>query len=108
MPHYNYKCEKCDHTWEVYQGIKENPLTKCANPKCKGKAYRVIHGGAGFIFKGSGFYITDYRSKDYKKAAEKEKNASSSSNTAKSDSSKTPVKSESAPKNETKVKTKKD
>ena len=59
MPTYDYRCLKCAREFEVYQGIKEAPLKTC--PKCKGKIQRQIGSGAGFIFKGSGFYATDYR-----------------------------------------------
>ena len=65
MPTYEYRCTACDHVFEEFQSIKAEPLTVC--PKCSGEVKRVIGPGAGFIFKGSGFYITDYtRSKDYK------------------------------------------
>ena len=59
MPTYDYLCLKCAHKFEAFQGIKENPLKKC--PKCKGKVQRQISIGGGFIFKGSGFYATDYK-----------------------------------------------
>ncbi len=71
MPTYEYECEKCGHEFEAFQTITEPPVEKC--PVCGGYVHRVISGGAGFLFKGSGFYITDYRSKEYKAAAEKEK-----------------------------------
>jgi putative FmdB family regulatory protein len=71
MPTYQYKCEACKYIFEEFQLISDDPLEKC--PKCGGKVHRLISGGAGFLFKGSGFYITDYRSDGYKKAAEKEK-----------------------------------
>ena len=68
MPTYDYECKKCHHTWEAFQSIKAAPIKKC--PECgKQQARRVIGPGAGIIFKGSGFYITDYRSDSYKKAA---------------------------------------
>lgn len=68
MPTYDYECKSCHHTWEAFQSIKAPPLKKC--PECnKNQARRVIGPGAGIIFKGSGFYITDYRSEGYKKAA---------------------------------------
>ena len=68
MPTYDYKCDACDHLWEEFQSIKADPIKKC--PSCgKSKARRQIGGGAGLIFKGSGFYITDYRSEGYKSAA---------------------------------------
>jgi len=61
MPTYDYKCAKCGHEFEYFQGIKEKPLDKC--PKCKGKVKRLIGAGGGLIFKGTGFYITDYKNK---------------------------------------------
>jgi putative FmdB family regulatory protein len=72
MPTYDYRCRACNHEWEVFQSIKANPIRKC--PECgKLKAQRQIGRGAGIIFKGSGFYQTDYRSSAYKKAAEADK-----------------------------------
>jgi putative FmdB family regulatory protein len=60
MPTYDYKCKKCGHTFEHFQGMSEDPLKKC--PKCgKNALQRLIGAGAGIIFKGSGFYITDYK-----------------------------------------------
>jgi putative FmdB family regulatory protein len=89
MPTYDYECKACHHRWELFQSIKAEPEKKC--PKCgKRQAQRVIGPGAGIIFKGSGFYQTDYRSSDYKKAAEADKKASegssAKSNGEKSDS----------------------
>ncbi len=72
MPTYEYACEACGHAFEEFQSIKAAPIRKC--PKCgKRKVKRLISGGAGFLFKGSGFYITDYRSENYKSAAKAEK-----------------------------------
>jgi len=72
MPNYDYVCEACGHELEVFQAMKDKPKRKC--PKCKAmKLYRKIGSGAGVIFKGSGFYQTDYRSASYKKGAEAEK-----------------------------------
>src|SRR6516225_3745700 len=69
MPTYDYVCESCEHTWEEFQPITSKPTKKC--PECgKTKAKRKIGPGAGIIFKGSGFYQTDYRSDSYKKAAD--------------------------------------
>lgn len=74
MPTYDYRCDACKHEWELFQSIKANPVRKC--PECgKLKAKRIIGPGAGIIFKGSGFYETDYRSKSYKKGAAAEKKA---------------------------------
>ena len=87
VPTYDYKCDACDHKWEEFQSIKAVPTKKC--PSCgKSKARRQIGGGSGLIFKGTGFYLTDYRSDSYKKAAEADKKASSGGDSApKSDSS---------------------
>lgn len=57
MPTYEYECTKCGHTFEAFQTISEKPLSRC--PECKGSVKRLIHGGLGVIFKGSGFYSTD-------------------------------------------------
>jgi putative FmdB family regulatory protein len=71
MPTYDYVCTACDHTFEAFQSIRAEPLRVC--PECGGEVKRVIGPGAGFIFKGSGFYITDYtRSKDYKEKSKSE------------------------------------
>ena len=79
MPTYDYKCEKCDHIFEHFQAMSDAPLTKCA--KCDGKIRRLVGGGSGLIFKGSGFYLTDY--------AKKSKNNKSSDNTKNSAKKKT-------------------
>ncbi|TWT40959.1 Zinc ribbon domain protein [Phycisphaerae bacterium RAS1] len=82
MPTYEYECDRCQHRFEEFQPITAAPLTKC--PACKKKALRRLLGaGAGVIFKGSGFYQTDYRSDSYKKAAEAEKPAAAASSDAK-------------------------
>ena len=84
MPTYDYKCKKCEHVWDEFQSIKAPPTKKC--PACgKNAAERQISAGAAILFKGSGFYLTDYRSDSYKKAAAAD--SSSSSTPAKSDSS---------------------
>jgi putative FmdB family regulatory protein len=71
MPTYEYECGACGHRFEERQAITARPVTTC--PICKKrKVKRLISGGAGFIFKGSGFYITDYRSQGYKDAAKKD------------------------------------
>jgi putative FmdB family regulatory protein len=59
MPNYDYECTECGHTYEVFQQMTAKKLTTC--PKCKGKTRRLIGGGSGIIFKGSGFYQTDYK-----------------------------------------------
>lgn len=76
MPTYDYVCDACEAEWEVFQSIKAKPIRKC--PECgKLKAKRQIGTGAGVIFKGSGFYQTDYRSESYKKGAKAAKTAES-------------------------------
>jgi len=76
MPTYDYICESCGYEFERFQTIKAKSLRKC--PRCgKVSLKRLIGVGAGIIFKGSGFYQTDYRSESYKKAAESEKSATS-------------------------------
>ena len=84
MPTYEYKCKKCGNLFDVFQSMSEDPVTTC--PACGGEVERLISAGAGLIFKGSGFYATDYRSDSYQKAAraEKTKSASASSSSAKS------------------------
>ncbi|MBI4586393.1 MAG: zinc ribbon domain-containing protein [Planctomycetes bacterium] len=83
MPTYDYLCEACEHQFEAFQSIKDKPLKKC--PACgKPKARRLIGAGSGLIFKGSGFYITDHRSSDYKQKAEAEVKAASGSSTGES------------------------
>src|SRR6187200_2943460 len=84
MPTYQYHCTKCDQEFDVFQSMTENPLTTCRKDVCrmnkwgKGKVKKLISAGAGLIFKGSGFYITDYRSDSYKEAAKKDSPATSS------------------------------
>ena len=71
MPTYEYECGACEHRFEKYQSMNDKPVKKC--PKCgKAKVQRMISGGAGVLFKGSGFYQTDYRSKGYKESAKKD------------------------------------
>lgn len=78
MPTYHYVCEKCGHEFEFFQSMKDRPLKVCPQEKCprarwgKGRVKRQLSAGAGLIFKGSGFYITDYRSEGYKSAAKKD------------------------------------
>lgn len=78
MPTYEYYCEKCKGTFEFFQSMKDAPVAICPESAClrtkwgKGKVKRQLGTGAGLIFKGSGFYITDYRSEGYKTAAKKD------------------------------------
>lgn len=89
MPTYEYECQKCKKTFEAFQSMKDDAYKTCPKDKCrmkswgKGKVKRLLGAGAGLIFKGSGFYITDYRSEGYKSAA---KSDSSGSAPASSDS----------------------
>ncbi|MDR3110798.1 MAG: zinc ribbon domain-containing protein [Planctomycetaceae bacterium] len=72
MPTYEYRCSNCGHQLEEFQYISDEPLTKC--PACKkNRLKRLISGGGAVVFKGSGFYQTDYRSESYKKAAGSDK-----------------------------------
>jgi putative FmdB family regulatory protein len=90
MPTYEYKCENCDYQFEKMQGITAKAIRKC--PKCgKPALKRLIGTGAGIIFKGSGFYATDYRSEGYKQAAKSE---SGTKNSEKKETTATPAKSD--------------
>ena len=72
MPTYDYRCKACGHEFELFQSMKDSPQRKC--PACKKASLeRLIGTGAAILFKGSGFYETDYRSESYKKAAEADK-----------------------------------
>ena len=108
MPTYEYECQKCGNKYDLFQSITEKPRRTC--PKCKGRVKRLVGTGAGLLFKGSGFYITDYRKPGYKEAAKKEGSSttpstskesgsapSSGSSTAPSSSSKTPSSSSAKP-----------
>ncbi len=77
MPTYDYQCQTCDHKFEAVQSMKDPHLTECPQPGCSGPVKRLIGRGSGFIFKGNGFYITDYRSESYKAAAKAESAAAS-------------------------------
>jgi putative FmdB family regulatory protein len=82
MPTYDYQCEKCKKTFECTQSMKDPVFTTCPKEHCqqktwgRGKVKRLLGTGAGLIFKGSGFYITDYRSEGYKAAAKKDSGTS--------------------------------
>ena len=96
MPTYEYACAKCGHQFEKFQSIADKSLSVCPQDRCgqkkwgKGKVKRMIVSGGGLIFKGSGFYVTDYRSDKYKEAAKKDSLHATSgggkASTAKSDS----------------------
>ncbi|MEQ8331200.1 MAG: zinc ribbon domain-containing protein [Longimicrobiales bacterium] len=76
MPTYEYRCAE-GHAFEVFQRMSDEPVSTC--PECGAAAERQISAGAGFLFKGDGFYVTDYRSDDYKKKASTEKGGSAGS-----------------------------
>jgi putative FmdB family regulatory protein len=97
MPTYDYECTKCPHTFEAFQSMSAAPLTKC--PKCGGKVKRLIGTGAGILFKGKGFYQTDYRSSAYVSSAKADHapaKTSSSTSTSTSDASAKPAASTTA------------
>src|SRR6185295_4074755 len=99
MPTYDYVCDACGHEFELFQSIKDNPKKKCS--ECgKQKLRRKFGIGAAVMFKGSGFYTTDYRSDSYKKQASAEQTSASGSSESKSETkseSKPETKSESKP-----------
>ena len=78
MPTYEYHCQKCDKNFEAFQSMRDKAFTECPKEFCRlpkwghGKVKRLLGTGAGIIFKGSGFYITDYRSDSYREAAKKD------------------------------------
>ncbi len=83
MPTYEYKCTKCGHRFEIFQSMKDEPLTIC--PVCKGKIKRLIGAGAGPIFKGTGFYQTDYKNSSNSKTSNSKTNNQSTNNKTASD-----------------------
>ncbi len=91
MPTYEYKCQKCQRQFDVFQKMTDAPLAECS--ECHGPLKRLIGTGAGFLFKGSGFYITDYRSDSYKQA---ERRASSDIGSSSSSTSSTSAKGSTA------------
>ena len=93
MPTYQYECGSCGHAFERFQSMNDAPLKRC--PECRCKVKRLIGTGAGIIFKGSGFYETDYRSSNYDEGKKKEETSSSSSDSKTSKSESTGSKSKS-------------
>ena len=90
MPTYVYECQKCGHQFEELRGINDPPRQRC--PECRGKVKRLLMPGGGLIFKGTGFYITDYKKKENKAkesraAAKKDKSSSSDSSSGDKNSS---------------------
>lgn len=99
MPTYEYECQACGHRFEEFQSMKDEPLTKC--PECKKKKLKRLFGtGAALLFKGDGFYQTDYRSESYKAAAKADKEAASpekkTENSGKTETTKSKSSSESS------------
>jgi putative FmdB family regulatory protein len=90
MPTYEYHCSKCDQNFEAFQSMNDQPFRECPKDLCRlprwghGKVKRLLGTGAGIIFKGSGFYTTDYRSKSYQEAAKKEAPATAGAGAEKS------------------------
>jgi putative FmdB family regulatory protein len=88
MPTYEYECQKCGHIFDEFQSITAPPVAYCPQEGCGGEAKRRFSPGAGFIFKGSGFYGTDYRSESYKKAAKADGSTPPSSGASSSETGK--------------------
>ena len=103
MPTYEYLCSKCGHQFEKHHSMSEEALGVCPKELCgqkkwgKGKVKKLIGAGAGLIFKGSGFYITDYRSDKYKAAAKKDSPGGGETKPAASSTDSKPAKTEAAP-----------
>jgi putative FmdB family regulatory protein len=101
MPTYEYSCQKCGQNFEAFQSMRDEPFRECPKELCRlpkwghGKVKRLLGTGAGLIFKGSGFYTTDYRSDSYKEAAKKE-SPSKKAETAEKSAAKEPAKAPSS------------
>lgn len=101
MPTYEYSCQKCGQNFEAFQSMRDEPFRECPKELCRlpkwghGKVKRLLGTGAGLIFKGSGFYATDYRSHSYKEAAKKESAPKAAEAGEKRAASKEPAKSSS-------------
>ncbi len=93
MPTYDYACQKCGKNFELFQSMRDDALSECPKEHCQqkrwghGKVKRLLGTGAGLIFKGSGFYITDYRSNNYKEGAKKDAPAAATGSAEKSSGS---------------------
>lgn len=116
MPTYEYHCEKCGHNFEAFQSMRDRPYRECLKELCRqkqwghGKVKRLLGTGAGVIFKGTGFYTTDYRSNSYKEAAKKETPATAGATSEKSSGgretvAKTPARSTSSTETKSKKET---
>jgi putative FmdB family regulatory protein len=117
MPTYEYACQKCGQNFDAYQSMRDEPFQVCPRELCrqarwgKGKVKRLLGTGAGLIFKGSGFYITDYRSNSYKEGAKMESSAGEKKSGGESTGGKTdakPAPAASAPAKKPETKAKKD
>jgi len=103
MPTYEYQCVKCGASFDIFQSMKDAALTVCPQDRCaqtrwgRGKVKRTLGTGAGLIFKGSGFYITDYRSEGYKQAAKSDSAPAASASGGGGDNAKPAAKTESKP-----------
>jgi putative FmdB family regulatory protein len=104
MPTYEYSCEKCKQNFDAFQSMRDEPFRQCPKELCRlpkwgrGKVKRLFGTGAGVIFKGSGFYSTDYRSPSYKEAAKKESGAAGGGGSDKSSSAKESTGTQQSPK----------
>ncbi len=104
MPTYEYVCKKCGHEFEAFRSISAKPMLTCPKELCskkkwgRGRVTKKISGGAGLLFKGSGFYITDYRSEKYKDAAKKETASSTPAKETKKETKPAPATTTGAPK----------
>jgi len=114
MPTYDYQCEKCHKIFEVFQSMKDPVFSTCPKELCqrktwgKGKVKRLLGAGAGLIFKGSGFYITDYRSEGYKASAKNDNGGSGSTESKGGETKKAEAKPAAAEKPKTSPKKKKE
>jgi putative FmdB family regulatory protein len=91
MPTYDYECDACEHTFEEFQAMTDKPLIVC--PKCGKKKLRRLFGtGSAVLFKGSGFYETDYRSESYKAGEKADKEKTSTADTSKKETKDAPAK----------------
>lgn len=103
MPTYDYECAKCGKTFELFQSMKDDALKSCPKEAClmeewgHGEVRRLLGTGAGLIFKGSGFYITDYRSEKYKDSAKKDSSASTATPSTGSTSTEKPAETKKSP-----------
>ena len=85
MPTYDYECQKCGNQFEVVQSMNDAKLENCPQPACDGRVKRLLGTGAGILFKGSGFYQTDYRSSSYQAAAKSDNGTPNKDSPPKSD-----------------------